>query len=104
MNRKYTYLSIKTLLCFWQNYKINVKSKENNRKQVKHVRDVIPHSRLAEYGNYEYDEEREKMYNTQISDCEATFSTNPELISEPWMLAEVEKLFLQLTAPESLVS
>lgn len=31
------------------------------------VRDTIPHSRLATYANYSYDEDRERLYTSEVS-------------------------------------
>lgn len=62
------------------------------------VRDVIPQSRLALYGNYPYDNDREAMYNREKSfrlpEERPVFRNEPD--PEPWMLPEVEKKFIKL--------
>lgn len=62
------------------------------------VRDVIPQSRLALYGNYPYDNDREAMYNREKSfrcpEERPVFRNDPD--PEPWMLPEVEREFGKL--------
>ncbi|KAK4885693.1 hypothetical protein RN001_001964 [Aquatica leii] len=65
----------------------------------KTVRSVIPESRLAQYSNYEYNEERELLYAPHSRNM--TFycpcSYKKELIKEPWMLPEIEQAFIWLS-------
>ncbi|KOC68168.1 hypothetical protein WH47_03326 [Habropoda laboriosa] len=85
-----------------QNCKLIAKYKENGTYRRKRVRDVIPRSHLATYGNYEYNEELEGMYNPDDN-------TGPRSlpnfcwteVTEPWMLPEVEKHFAWLTSSGS---
>ncbi|XP_033178472.1 uncharacterized protein LOC100740186 [Bombus impatiens] len=83
-----------------QNYKLTAKYKENGTvHRTKSVRDVIPNSRLASYGNYEYNEDRENAYK---SDDNSGPVSLPNFcwteVTEPWMLPEVEKHFAWLTS------
>lgn len=63
------------------------------------VRDSIPFSRLASYGNYAYNEERENLYFDD--DDPAHFVPNLFLKNranlEIWMLPEVEEEFRRIT-------
>lgn len=63
------------------------------------VRDSIPHSRLAQYANYEYNESRELCYASSVSDISFYYpcAFKQDFIDEPWMLPEVEQLFIWLT-------
>ncbi|GJQ76295.1 hypothetical protein Trydic_g2023 [Trypoxylus dichotomus] len=63
------------------------------------VRDSIPHSQLAKYSNYVYDEARELSYTPNTNDMtfHYTCRCKDESIEEPWMLPEVEQLFIWLT-------
>ena len=78
--------------------KLSVQYTENGNSQIKRVRDVIPGSRLALYGNFEYDEEREKSYKPMEN-----FRVEPNVaaqrvgVPEPWMLQEVEEHFTRLS-------
>lgn len=84
-----------------------------NSKRTPRVRDVIPSSRLAQYGNYEYNEEREKMYNYDVAhDMPWAFEIRHEKEKkkmswyeeedvsgsqvEPWMSRQVEECFVRL--------
>lgn len=75
---------------------------DGNGKTVT-VRDVIPQSKLALYGNYRYDNDRESVYSreqprsTKREDRRSgrIFSDGTE--TEPWMLPEVEREFEKLT-------
>ncbi|XP_043529098.1 uncharacterized protein LOC122538791 [Frieseomelitta varia] len=82
-----------------QNYKLTAKYRENGTYRTKSVRDVIPNSRLASYGNYEYNEDRESVYK---SDDNSSPVSLPNFcwteVTEPWMLPEVEKHFAWLTS------
>ncbi|XP_060822308.1 uncharacterized protein LOC132910551 [Bombus pascuorum] len=83
-----------------QNYKLTAKYRENGTvHRTKSVRDVIPNSRLASYGNYEYNEDRENVYK---SDDDSAPVSLPNFcwteVTEPWMLPEVEKHFAWLTS------
>ncbi|XP_057654496.1 uncharacterized protein LOC130892842 [Diorhabda carinulata] len=67
------------------------------------VRDCIPESRLAKYGNYEYNESRELSYTPD--DIRPSTSTEYDFTGEkekePWMFDEVDRLFKSYTdAPE----
>lgn len=63
------------------------------------VRDSIPQSRLATYANYVYDEARELSYTPNTNDVifHSTCQCKEDAIEEPWMLPEVEQLFIWLT-------
>ncbi|KAI4467634.1 hypothetical protein MML48_2g00013287 [Holotrichia oblita] len=63
------------------------------------VRDSIPQSKLAKYSNYVYDEARELSYTPNTNDImfHYTCRCKDEAIEEPWMLPEVEQLFIWLT-------
>nr|CAD7443411.1 unnamed protein product [Timema bartmani] len=73
-----------------------------NRIQTRSVRDTIPFSRLARYGNYRYDEERESHYMCDDESGDARYGpiVCPEENPEPWMLPEVEQEFKRLTKEE----
>lgn len=65
------------------------------------VRDTIPHSRLASYGDYVYNEKRESMYvtddgSTQDKHAHTWSNSNPNDL-EVWMLPEVEDQFKKLS-------
>lgn len=78
---------------------MTAKYKENGSYQTKSVRDVIPNSRLASYGNYEYNEERENTYKTDDNEGPVSLSNFCWTeVTEPWMLPEVEKHFAWLTS------
>ncbi|CAL7946487.1 unnamed protein product [Xylocopa violacea] len=82
-----------------QNHKLTAKYKGNGTYRTKRVRDVIPDSHLASYGNYEYNEERESMYKPDENSGpvpQPNFCWTE--VTEPWMLPEVEKLFAWLTS------
>ncbi|XP_050585114.1 uncharacterized protein LOC126919674 [Bombus affinis] len=73
-----------------QNYKLTAKYKENGTvHRTKSVRDVIPNSRLASYGNYEYNEDRENLYKSDDNSAPVSL---PNFcwteVTEPWMLPE----------------
>lgn len=72
---------------------------EDENRKIRRVQDVIPESRLAMYGNYEYDEEQEKKYKTMENFCINEEHNNFEdnQISEPWMFPEVENHFTRLS-------
>ncbi|XP_008551127.1 uncharacterized protein LOC103573715 [Microplitis demolitor] len=79
-----------------QNFKWIEKYHDKNLQR--RVRDVIPDSLLAQYGNYEYNEARENLYKssqeTSIFHCENLHSTSEP--TEPWMLDDVEKIFTHI--------
>lgn len=79
---------------------MTAKYRENGTYRTKSVRDVIPNSRLASYGNYEYNEDRESVYKSD-DNSSPNFSL-PNFcwteVTEPWMLPEVEKHFAWLTS------
>ncbi|KAF7415032.1 hypothetical protein HZH68_003521 [Vespula germanica] len=82
-----------------QSCKLIEKYKDKDGTCPKHVRDVIPESRLSKYGNYEYNEEREKIYRSENDDIRSinnTFHFYAKEITEPWMLPEVEEHFARL--------
>lgn len=66
------------------------------------VRDIIPHSKLAQYSNYEYNEAREMSYASPVSDISFYYPClyKKDAIKEPWMLPEVEQVFIWLTYPK----
>ncbi|CAG5080908.1 Protein of unknown function [Cotesia congregata] len=68
------------------------------------VRDVIPDSLLAQYGNYEYNDARESLYKSsqETSIFHSVNLHSPDKPTEPWMLDEVEKCFVHLTLKSSL--
>lgn len=72
---------------------------DRNPTRARSVRDVIPNSRLATYANYEYDEARELSYASSASDTSFYYpcAYKREEIDEPWMLPEVEELFIWFT-------
>lgn len=61
------------------------------------VRDVIPQSRLSQYGNYPYDNGREMMYNREKPLQYPEDHVHEDNGREPWMLQEVEQEFKRLT-------
>lgn len=63
------------------------------------VRDMIPYSKLAQYSNYEYNEAREMSYASQVSDISFYYPClyKKDSMIEPWMLPEVEQIFIWLT-------
>nr|CAD7572119.1 unnamed protein product [Timema californicum] len=75
-----------------------------NRRQTRSVRDTIPFSRLARYGNYRYNEERESHYTCDDESGDARYEpiVCPEENPEPWMLPEVEQEFKRLKKEELL--
>lgn len=71
------------------------------------VRDSIPQSKLAQYSNYEYNESRELCYASGASNVSfyypCVYSRNS--MKEPWMLPDVEQLFIWFTyAPDFSIS
>ncbi|XP_076279107.1 uncharacterized protein LOC143208536 [Lasioglossum baleicum] len=100
MHIKYLFKSNWGKRTFLQHCKVTEKYKENsNNRRRRRVHDVIPESRLAAYGNYEYNEERESLYKPHDN---ATNIPNTNFcwtdVTEPWMLPDVEKLFAWLTS------
>ncbi|KAK2582129.1 hypothetical protein KPH14_004494 [Odynerus spinipes] len=80
-----------------QSCKLIEKYKNDDGFCPKRVRDVIPESRLSKYGNYEYNEEREKIYRPDDDVSSAsTLRFYAEEITEAWMLPEVEDYFARL--------
>lgn len=63
------------------------------------VRDVIPQSRLAQYGNFSYDNDREMIYNREKpgEKVDEERKIREQGRFEPWMLPEVENEFRRLT-------
>ncbi|XP_034173356.1 uncharacterized protein LOC117601106 isoform X2 [Osmia lignaria lignaria] len=85
-----------------QYHKVSVKYKENVDYRAKRVRDVIPESRLAIYGNYEYNEEREATYKPEDGKGSTPLRNFCWTeVSESWMLPDVEKYFSWLTSHRS---
>lgn len=70
-----------------------------NSSKPRNVRDSIPDSKLARYSNYEYDESRELCYASSVSDISFYYPCiyKRDCIVEPWMLPEVEQIFIWLT-------
>ncbi|XP_066143201.1 uncharacterized protein [Euwallacea fornicatus] len=57
------------------------------------VRDSIPNSRLARYGNYEYNDARELSYTPMVMRCQGLYQTfDKNETEEPWMLEEINGL------------
>lgn len=82
-----------------QSCKLIEKYKDKDGTCPKHVRDVIPESRLSKYGNYEYNEERERIYRSENDDIRSinkTLHFYAKEITEPWMLPDVEEHFARL--------
>lgn len=79
--------------------KINQRYLEDENRKIRRVQDVIPESRLAMYGNYEYNEEREKKYKQieTINEIEEYDNFENNQISQPWMYPEVEDHFTRLS-------
>lgn len=65
------------------------------------VRDSIPSSKLAQYANYEYNESRELSYASSAGNISfnypCVYKRKPN--KEPWMLPEVEQLFIWFSYP-----
>ncbi|XP_024943485.1 uncharacterized protein LOC107270319 [Cephus cinctus] len=80
-----------------QNCKLTGTYQDSGYYRSRRVRDIIPGSWLAHYGNYEYDEEREKLYKQDNKPpdirVEDIYVSD---VAEPWMLEEVEKHFTRL--------
>lgn len=62
------------------------------------VQDSIPNSKLAQYSNYEYNESRELCYASHGVDVSLYYPClhHQGACPEPWMLPEVEQLFIWL--------
>ncbi|EZA48525.1 hypothetical protein X777_13673 [Ooceraea biroi] len=78
------------------------KYEENDSSRPRLVRDVISESRLAKYGNYEYDEQYERMYRPddgKSSDSGLWHIRSATKRVEPWMLPEVQEYFARLISP-----
>ncbi|XP_034947659.1 uncharacterized protein [Chelonus insularis] len=75
---------------------INWIEKYHENKTKRRVRDIIPDSLLAQYGNYEYDEDRESQYkfSDELSTIESTNSVSNK--PESWILDNIEDYFSQL--------
>lgn len=81
--------------CFTR--KSNKLSSLKKKNEPIRVRQVIPGSWLANYGDYEYDEERERIYKqTDLWYSRLKLDAKIER-TEPWMLDEVEMHFARLT-------
>ncbi|KAF5299554.1 hypothetical protein FQR65_LT09359 [Abscondita terminalis] len=68
----------------------------SDRNYPRTVRDVIPESRLAQYGNYKYNEERELLYkpHSQSITIYCPCSYKREIMREPWMTPKIEQVFV----------
>lgn len=62
------------------------------------VQDCIPQSRLAQYSNYEYNESRELSYAPNTTEVSFHYPClyQKNSTNEPWMMPEVEQLFIWL--------
>lgn len=89
-------------------YQTYLKERERQRSQntafvARTVRDVIPQSRLATYGNFEYDEERESKYkmcvNVPYSVDVAYGNLCRDGVQEIWMSPVVEYMMLMYLSP-----
>ncbi|EFN76854.1 hypothetical protein EAI_16502 [Harpegnathos saltator] len=79
---------------------VTAKYEENGDYRPRLVRDVISESRLAKYGNYEYDERRERMYRPDDGKSSGGLRHfRPEEATEPWMLPEVQEHFARSAPP-----
>ncbi|XP_044745578.1 uncharacterized protein LOC123307360 isoform X2 [Coccinella septempunctata] len=61
------------------------------------VKDSIPHSKLATYDDYEYNEARELCYTRCIQKTQIEFlskETSRDAQEEPWLLPDVDTLFI----------
>ncbi|XP_025264722.1 uncharacterized protein LOC105251130 [Camponotus floridanus] len=85
-----------------QSCEVIAKYQENSDYRPRLVRDVISESRLAKYGNYEYDEQYEGMYRPDDGKSSDSglrhFRSTMEAV-EPWMLPEVQEHFARLISP-----
>ncbi|CAL1687876.1 unnamed protein product [Lasius platythorax] len=85
-----------------QSCEVIAKYQENSDYRPRLVRDVISESRLAKYGNYEYDEQYEGMYRPDDGKSSGSgprhFRSTTEAV-EPWMLPEVQEHFARLISP-----
>ncbi|KYN06150.1 hypothetical protein ALC62_02911 [Cyphomyrmex costatus] len=79
-----------------QSCEVTAKYEEYGDYRPRLVRDVISESRLAKYGNYEYDEQHERMYRPDDGKSSGSvprhFRSATEAV-EPWMLPEVQEHF-----------
>ncbi|XP_069676370.1 uncharacterized protein [Periplaneta americana] len=77
------------------------------RDKARTVRDTIPFSRLAQYGNYPYNEDREQFYTSDDSSqsqqelSEVKNELPSEQCEEIWMSSEVQEEFKRLTSENS---
>lgn len=80
-----------------ENYK--KMEEQNGGQQKKTVKNTIPNSRLASYGDYSYDEARERLYNSEPP--QYVYHDDAPDISVPgtevWMCKQVEDEFRCLT-------
>ncbi|XP_018354281.1 PREDICTED: uncharacterized protein LOC108755650 isoform X2 [Trachymyrmex septentrionalis] len=85
-----------------QSCEVIAKYEEYGDYRPRLVRDVISESRLAKYGNYEYDEQHERMYKPDDGKSSGSvpchFRSATETV-EPWMLPEVQEHFARLISP-----
>ncbi|XP_011701174.1 PREDICTED: uncharacterized protein LOC105457921 isoform X2 [Wasmannia auropunctata] len=85
-----------------QSCEVTAKYEEYGDYRPRLVRDVISESRLAKYGNYEYDEQHERMYRPDDGKSSGSvprhFRSATEAV-EPWMLPEVQEHFARLISP-----
>uniref|UniRef100_A0A8D9BJB7 Uncharacterized protein n=1 Tax=Cacopsylla melanoneura TaxID=428564 RepID=A0A8D9BJB7_9HEMI len=78
---------------------------ENTMLSPRTVRDVIPQSRLARYGNYEYNEEKESKYAMDVNVPYSVESPYSEYhaagdVEEVWMSPLVDKLMQVYLKPD----
>ncbi|KAK7866163.1 hypothetical protein R5R35_001390 [Gryllus longicercus] len=79
------------------------RSSDNKTFTTRTVRDTIPLSNLAKYGNYKYDEHRENLYITDESEIiyDHIYESSKDS-KEPWMCPSVEEEFRRLTNVSSV--
>lgn len=78
----------------------------STEKVPRTVRDTIPGSRLATYGDYVYNETRENMYvaddgPTQYKPIQTNCNSNNRKDLEVWMLPEVDDYLIKLAEVSS---
>ena len=86
---------------YYKEYNINKLhvSPTSTETRPRTVRDIIPFSRLAVYGNYEYNEDRELLYAPSNSLKHGYLHENSKPSNyneEVWMSSEVEAMFEKL--------
>ncbi|CAG9764728.1 unnamed protein product [Ceutorhynchus assimilis] len=72
---------------------LNVQYSKWTKLVPRTVRDSIPQSKLAKYGNYEYDEAREMSYTSSVNKYDRLNDTfDKDDADEPWMMEEIDDL------------